>query len=172
MKNNVLASPEPSPVQRFESLMDELGFKTCLGPTVHQATLDLHEAEFSRENLLHQTKIFFTKTSIMVPSGIDELPAVWLSQLPGILGGARKQHWKYLPFFIKSLALESGILRVDFMQEYIVQNNTDNISVWNQLRMTINLSLKPNIWRPLSVEDERALWNTRPELRNDMFVAH
>jgi hypothetical protein len=173
MKNNVLASQEPSPLQRFESLMDELGFTKCLSLTVHQAALELHEDQFSRENLLRQTKIFFTKTSIMVPYGVDELPTVWLGQLPGILWGARKQHWKYLPYFIRNLALESGSLRIDFVQEHMAQRNiADTVSVWNQLRVMTNLSLKPSIWRPLSVLEERTLWIARPDLRKEIFEAH
>jgi hypothetical protein len=46
----------------------------------------------------------------------------------------------------------------------------DRITLWDQLRVVVNLSLQPNQWRPLSLTDEREIWEKRPDLRRELLA--
>ena len=157
-----------SGADHVHALMQELGFKKCLSPTVLTAALELHEDYLPRVALLQQARHFFSERACIVPAGLENLPAVWLRRLPWILWATRKRHWEALPYFISSVSVESGILQFEYRQEQLIQ--VDRLTTWDQLRVTVNLSLQPNYWRSLSVPEERELWESRPDLRQELLM--
>jgi hypothetical protein len=166
MNNHLLQ--ELSSVARFDALMEDLGFQKCLSPSVLAAALDLHEGRLPRSDLLHETRGFFAQRAIFVPAGLEGMPSIWLSRLPETLWRTRKPEWEVLPYFITGVRVEGGILRIGFPQEQLCLG--DRISLWDQLRVVVNLSLEPNYWRPLSKADERELWDKRPDLRRELLA--
>jgi hypothetical protein len=73
-----------------------------------------------------------------------------------------------LPYLLKSVATEAGVLRLYFPQELIIKEA--RLSLWDRLRVTLNLSMRPNLWLPLNPSEEREIWNRHPELRNELFT--
>jgi hypothetical protein len=154
-------------VERFQELMRGLNIPQRLSLPILEAALDCHERTAQRDVLLHQVRDFFATRATRVPKGLDRLPAVWLTQIPGVLWATRKPHWESLPYFIGAFGVEQGILRVAYLQEQ--PSNLRRINMWDQLRVTLNISLKPNLWTPLTNHEERAVWEARPDLHAELF---
>ena len=72
-----------------------------------------------------------------------------------------------LPYMIQSLGLEDGVLWLAFAQE--VPTNEIRLTRWDELRIALNLNLRPNLRLPLPREVERRIWHWRPALRRDLF---
>jgi hypothetical protein len=157
-----------SSAERFLLLMEDLGFKQHLRPAVLAAALELHERRLPHTDIVNEARNFFAERAVPIPHGIEELPSTWLRVLPRILWSTRKPSWMALPYCIGVLGIEEGILRIAYPQEQQVTGN--QITQWDQLRIVVNLSLQPNLWRPLSVADERELWDKRPELRQELLA--
>ena len=166
MNNHQL--PDPSSVERFHALMEGLAFRKCSSSAVLVAALELHEDEMPRSDLLHQTRAFFSERAVFIPEGIESLPATWLSSLPTILWGTRRPEWEILPYFIRAVAVDDGVLRIGYAQELVRLG--DRITLWDQLRVVVNLSIKPNLWTPLSKTDECEIWHRRLDLRHELFA--
>jgi hypothetical protein len=159
---------ELSSAERFHAIMEDLGFKKHLSPAVLAAALDLHEGRLPRPDLLNEARNFFATRAIFVPHGLEGLPSIWLSRLSEILWSTRKPEWEFLPYFITSIGVEGGILRIGYPREQWVLG--DRITLWDQLRVVVNLSLQPNQWHPLSLTDEREIWEKRPDLRRELLA--
>lgn len=159
---------ELSSAERFHAMMEDLGFKKCLSPAVLAAALNLHEGRLPRPDLLNEARNFFASRAIFVPQGLDALPSIWLIRLSEILWSTRKPKREFLPYFITSIGVEGGILRIGYSREQWVLG--DRITLWDQLRVVVNLSLQPNQWRPLSLADEREIWDNRPDLRRELLA--
>jgi hypothetical protein len=69
---------------------------------------------------------------------------------------------------ITSLAFDRGLLCVAFAHE--VASQTGRMTMWDDLRFVLNLSLQPNIWHPLARKEELEVWNRCPELRGELFA--
>jgi hypothetical protein len=159
---NYLRSP-----QRTQTLLRLYGHTPKLVPRVLSAAFDLCNTTVSPDQLLPQTREFFRSKAVIIPTGLDELPSCWLQDLPTVLWHSRKPHWKHLPYMISELGVEDGVLWVAFAQEQ--PNDEDRLTRWDELRMRLNLHLRPNLWTPLSRELERKIWHARPDLRADLF---
>jgi hypothetical protein len=158
---------ELSSAERFHALMEELGFKKCLSPAVLAAAMCLRKDHLPGADWLNRARHFFCQKAVFVPLGLEEVPPIWLSRLPDIIWATRKPEWTSLPYFIRIVGIESGILRIGFPQEQWVLG--DRLTQWDQLRIGVNLALRPNYWRPLSIEDEREIWDKRPDLRQELL---
>ena len=159
---------ELTSAQRFQALMKFLGFRPKLTPAVLEAALSLRAEHLPREQLLTHVKHFFSQTAVFIPLGLEDLPSTWLSQLPDIIWATRKSEWTTLPYFVRAVGIEDGSLRIAFSNEQPI--TPDRISRWDQLRISLNLSLQPNLWFSLSMEDERAIWCKWPGLRRELLT--
>jgi hypothetical protein len=166
MNNHMLE--QLSSAERLEALMEGLGFKKYSSPAVLVAALALHEGRFPRADLMKKVHDFFSQRAVFIPLGLEELPSVWLNGLAEILWSTRKPEWEVLPYFISAIGIENGILRIAYRQEQRVLGA--RITSWDQLRIVINLSLQPNFWRPLCQEEEREIWDKRPNLRRELLA--
>jgi hypothetical protein len=157
-----------SSAEHMHELMHRQGIKPQLSPELLSATLDLYEDGALRKLSWVEASAFFRTHAVLVPQGLETLPLPWLQQLPIRLWHTRKPHWDLLPYLLKSVAIEAGVLRLYFPQELIIEE--DRLSLWDRLRVTLNLSMRPNLWLPLNPSEEREIWNRHPELRNELFT--
>ena len=157
-----------SSANRFHLLMEELGFVRRVAPIVLAAAMDLYDARLDRAKALQNAEAFFRERAIFVPKGLEQLPSIWLKRLPDIFWSCRNPGWEILPFFIRVVGIELGVLRLGFPQEQCCSAN--HVGGWDQLRVVANLSLRPNLWTALTRHEERELWDLRPELRHDMLT--
>jgi hypothetical protein len=110
-----------------------------------------------------EARLFFARRAGLVPTGLEELPSRWLQQLPRHLESRDMG-----PFMITSLAFDQGFLCVAFAHE--VTSQTGRMTMWDDLRFVLNLSLQPNIWHPLARKEELEVWNRCPKLRGELFA--
>ena len=157
-----------SSVEHVHELMHRQGIRPQLSPAVLSAALDLYEDGALRKLSWVEASAFFRTHAVLVPQGLETLPLPWLQQLPIRLWHTRKPHWDMLPYLLKCVASEAGVLRLYFPQELIIEE--DRLSMWDRLRVTLNLSMRPNLWLPLDPFEEREIWNRHPELRNELFT--
>ena len=75
----------------------------------------------------------------------------------------RKPHWTHLLYFIDRVGVEDGLLLLGFAQE---QPHADGrLSAWDQVRLAVNASLYPSLWRPLKPRHHQQLLQAHPELK-------
>ncbi|MFO1500215.1 MAG: hypothetical protein U1G07_17800 [Verrucomicrobiota bacterium] len=130
----------------IRALMRTQGFKQHLDSNELSTALNLSESR-PREQLIEHAELFFRERAIFVPAGLDSVPSAWLAQIPGLLWRTRKPHWDRLPYFIDEMKFDDGMLCLAFAQEAL----THELGVrWDYLRVLLNFSLVPNIWRPMS----------------------
>ena len=133
---------------RVEQLMQKAGFKRLWQAEVIMQALNAGRRR-NRKKQLEKVTTFFRSEAAMVPAGLDTLPICWLVALPGILRKLKKPHWTHLPFFIDRVAVENGMLLLHFAQEQ--PHPEGRLTSWDRIRITINASLYPSAWRPLSL---------------------
>lgn len=121
-----------------------------------------------REEVIHKAKEFFRSKAAMLPIGLETLPLGWLATLPDILWRTRKPHWDRLPYMIRELKIENGVLCMKFAQE--LPTFGDRITAWDRLRIQTNIALRPNLWTPLTTDVEQLIWEKRPDLRLKLFT--
>jgi hypothetical protein len=92
---------------------------------------------------------------------LNENPSAWLKAVPEVLLGTLRPHWDCIPYMITSLRLCNSMLCIAFAQE-IEQSEPTRTTQWNQLRITLNYSLRPNLWTFLTSEERLAIWDQRP----------
>ncbi len=131
------------------------------------AAFEIYQPTLPRELLIRIVEHFFSAKAVIVPDGLAELPSCWLHNLAPLLWHSRKPHWETLPYMIDSLGIENGILWLAFAQE--LPTEATQLTRWDELRIMLNSDLKPNIWHPLTREQEREIWRLRPELRGELF---
>jgi hypothetical protein len=144
------------------------GLKQSLTPAVLAVAAELAEPRGSRAEVVSQARQFFTDRTGLVPIGLEELPSCWLRQLPALLWNGHKPGEDMLPYMVLRLAFEEGALGVAFLQE--PPNDNGRVTCWDRLRLLLNLFLVPNLWRPLTREEELEIWTRRPELRRELFT--
>jgi hypothetical protein len=121
-----------------------------------------------KNDYLRLAEEFFRSKAIIVPSGLDSLPTPWLRQLPDIIWNTRKSNWEIIPYMIRKIGHNDGVLCLQFAQE--LPNCSGRVTGWDRLRVQINLALQPNLWTPLNLDIERLVWEKRPDLRLDLFT--
>jgi len=139
------------------------GLKQKFTPAVLAAAAELIEPPASREWVIAEAHQFFAARAGLIPHGLEELPARWVQQLPLHLPSREMG-----PFMITSLAFEQGVLCVAFAHE--VGSKTGHMTMWDDLRFVLNLALQPNIWHPLTCQQESRIWDFWPELRRELFT--
>jgi hypothetical protein len=163
--NNVQpAKFNPGSVEHTRTLMARDGHHECTSASAVTKLLSANVTEniWERKQLLAATKTFFRSKCAMIPEGLGALPAPWLRALPGILWSTRKPHWTLLPYMIKEVTYEQGMLLVQFAQE--LPPESSRLSSWDRLRITLNKSLHPNVWRPLNRRHALKLPRLQPDL--------
>ena len=139
------------------------GLKQKFAPAVLAAAAELLEPPASREWVIAEARQFFAVRAGLIPHGLEELPSRWVQQLP-----LQLENREMGPFMITSLAFDQGLLCVAFAHE--VASQTGRMTMWDDLRFVLNLSLQPNIWHPLARKEELEVWNRCPELRGKLFA--
>ena len=139
------------------------GLKQKFAPAVLAAAAELLEPPASREWVIAEVRQFFAVHAGLIPHGLEELPSRWVQQLPLHL-----EDREMGPFMITSLAFEQGVLCVAFAHE--IGSETGRMTVWDDLRFVLNLALQPNIWHPLTRQEESRIWDCWPELRRELFT--
>jgi hypothetical protein len=139
------------------------GLKQKFAPAVLAAAAELLEPPASREWVIAEVRQFFAVHAGLIPHGLEELPSRWVQQLPLHL-----EDREMGPFMITSLAFEQGVLCVAFTHE--IGSETGRMTVWDDLRFVLNLALQPNIWHPLTRQEESRIWDCWPELRRELFT--
>lgn len=154
-----------SSVERMHELMRDLNINQYLSPALLTAALQLYEDTALRELSWREANVFFITHAVFVPEGLETLPLNWLQQLPAELWHTRKPDWQILPYFIKAVAIEDGVLRIQFPQEQAL----NRVTFWDRLRIRLNLAMRPNLWQPLTPFEERGIWERHPQLRHELF---
>lgn len=154
--------------EHVHELMERLRWEKKLTVPILTGALDLVGQSLCHSSLLAETHEFFRRRAILVPSGIETLPSCWLTTLPSLLLRTLKPHWsQVVPYMITELRLEKGVLCFSFAQE--LPNVEKRFTRWDELRVTINRSLYPNLWRPLEPEHKSDLLLRFPELGTEEF---
>lgn len=158
--------------QHVRELLQVHGWRAKLTPRLLTVAFQRSEGG-DRDMLVENTRAFFRSRAVLIPSGLETLPSPWLKIIQRVLLGTLKPHWHHIPYMISSLRLCNHVLCVGFAQE-IEQSDPRRTTRWDELRMTLNTSLLPNLWTPLSREDRTGIWFSHPELREDIlgFVPH
>ena len=149
------------------ALMRNRGCRLRLSESVLYGAFEVLQPHLGRGQLLSEVSAFFRSKAILVPEGLDQLPSCWLNALPTLLWATRKDHWENLPYMIRRLDLERGVLCVKFAQEQ--PQKVPRLTRWDELRIQLNQSLEPNLWRALSPRTEREIWSRWPGLRSELF---
>jgi hypothetical protein len=132
--------------RHVEQLMLRAGFKRRYAATTIIAATKTTRRR-SRKKLLEAARHFFRVWCVTMPEGLDNLPNPWLAALPGLLFKTRKPHWEVLPYFIKHVGVQDGMLLLQFAQEQ--PNPEGRLTAWDKLRIAINAGLYPSCWREL-----------------------
>lgn len=153
--------------EHVHELMERLRWDQKLTVPILNGALDLAGQSLCHRSLVEETREFFRRRAILVPKGIETLPSCWLKTLPSLLLRTLKAHWSHVPYMITELRLQNGVLCFSFAQE--LENPEKRFTRWDELRVTINRSLRPNLWRALDLEEKHELLRRRPDLRNELF---
>jgi hypothetical protein len=129
--------------------MHAAGFQELWTPEIITAVAMAKSQQM--RNSLEEVTAWFRNYAVMVPQGLDSLPACWTAELPVILRRGMKKHWTHIPYFIDKLQASDGLLLLHFVQEE--RNLTGRLTAWDKLRISVNSALMPNLWRPLSASD-------------------
>jgi len=154
-----------SSAARMCEIMRDLNLKQYLSSALLTAALQLYEDAALRALSQREASVFFTTHAVFIPKGLETLPLNWLQQLPIELWHTRKPDWQILPYFIQKVAVEDGVLRIQFPQEQVL----NRVTFWDRLRIRLNLAMRPNLWQPLTPFEERAIWEQHPQLRHELF---
>lgn len=151
---------------RICALLHDQGNQQVISRTVLSAALEVLD-HANKESVMRDAEQFFRSKAVILPGGLETLPPSWLITLPKILWQTRKREWEILPYMIREIRAEDGVLCVKFAQELPWAG--DRVTRWDRLRIQINLGVSPNLWTPLSRELERRIWAARPQLRTELF---
>jgi hypothetical protein len=147
------------------ALMFRSGRKPLWIPEVVMAAAGLCRPKDANSIPLREAQAFFAQKAAMVPKGLETLPPCWLTALPRILWRLRRPHWTLLPFMIDAVAESEGVLILSFAQEEHV-STPNSISAWDEVRLALNRSLYPSVWRMLKRDHYAHLRAERPDLRS------
>ena len=136
----------PFSVRHTANVMAQAGYQRQSRPEMLETIWNQDRRGF-RQQLLEKNRDFFRSYCAMIPQGLETLPTPWLAGLSKILWATRKPEWTHLPYFLKRVSCESGMLLLQFAQE--LPNPEGRLTAWDRLRITVNASLYPSLWRPL-----------------------
>jgi hypothetical protein len=151
---------------RLHQLLLAKGHKPVITRDVLKAALELVPTA-PRNELVSSAQHFFRFKAILVPSGLQHLPSVWLRDLPTVLWNTRKPHWSDLPYMICDLQVREQVICVAFAQEQ--PNPEGRFTAYDRIRIELNLGLRPNLWTALPPDLEKKIWSARPDLRAELF---
>ncbi len=157
------SAQDPFSLDHLQTLLAKSGMRIENDHLVFRAALVLCSDESHRDRVLDDTRRFFEAKCVIIPHGLDALPAAWLKGLPRILWSLRQPHWTRLPFMLSELKAHEGLLQVRFEQESMCPAEPDRFTAWDWIRVKINSSLYPSRWRPLSSKHRRHLGVHRAE---------
>ena len=152
---------------RVHEILRARGHLPCLTPSVLAAAFALAQPPGEHANHVAATKEFFSIKTVLVPEGLDSLPDCWLQSLPDLLWATRRPHWERLPYMIRSMWIEEGVLCLTYAQEQ--PDSSDRFTAWDRLRFDLNRLLPPNLWTPLTRDQELLIWQRWPKLRSELF---
>jgi energy-coupling factor transporter ATP-binding protein EcfA2 len=167
-----LEAPQPAPppapkrpemyfsAAHVDELMRHAGFHQIWEPEVIGLAVKLFPKQ---PKTLEVATAFFRSQACMVPKGLETVPECWLAALPGILMKMKKPEWTHLPFFIDHIQYDAGRLLLHFAQE--LPHTNSRMAAWDRIRISVNASLYPSLWRPLSRRHCQRLFQLHPELR-------
>ena len=159
--------PETDPyfsASHVKELMRGSGFRPSWTPEVIAAATKLLDCH--RQQTLETVTGFFRSRACMVPEGLERLPACWLAGLPKILWRLRKPYWTRLLYFIDRVVVEDGMLLLGYAQEQ--PHATGGMCAWDRVRVAVNASLYPSLWRPLKPQHRQQLLRLHPELKSSL----
>lgn len=153
--------------QHVHRLFRALNWHAKLTPGLLYAAFQEPRKESEHHILLENTRLFFRRRAILIPEGLETLPSRWLETIPQLLLGTLKPHWHHIPYMITSLRLCNSVLCVSFAQEGYASGG-NRLTRWDQLRITLNRCIRPNLWTALTSEERLAIWNSHHELREEL----
>jgi len=153
----------------LRGLMGGAGCRVVCLPEAVQAAFDLCRPQERKGRLLARVVRFFRTRTGLVPAGLESLPRCWLAALPAVLSGFWVRWPAEPPCPIGALACREGMLLLRFAQEPACPE--DGIALGDRIRVAINASLYPTVWRPLLRRHRAAIWRTRPELHAALTVS-
>ena len=162
------SAPSSTPIGKFTpeyqaGLMASQGIERFLTPEMVAAAQALCAPSKDAQVLLKKVISFFRSKASIIPNGLELLPLCWLAALPGILGRLRRPRSSRLPFMLKEVGCEQGMLLLGFAEEQ--PPDMTQATEWDQVRVAVNRSIYPSLWRPLSRHLRLELWLWHPELR-------
>jgi hypothetical protein len=138
--------------QYLEYLLRVAGLEKKTDPDLFcQAAMCLCR-ETAHAGAVSAAREFFRSRAVLVPEGLERLPTPWLLALPPILWSTRKPHWIHLPYMLSGVEVARGLLLLRFAQEDDMEFGT-RITVYDRLRVRVNASLYPSLYRPLKQRD-------------------
>jgi hypothetical protein len=129
---------------------------------VVQAAFDLCRPKERKGRLFMRVARFFKTRMGLVPEGMEGLPRCWLVALPAILAHVLARPPATPPCRIDAVACHEGMLLLRFVQEPLPLEG--GVALGDCMRVTVNASVYPSIWRPLSRRHYWAIRRTHPEL--------
>lgn len=153
--------------ERTHWLMRQNGLRQCVAPNVLEAAFNLLEPDESRQELLAEALHAMRAYVVLLPRGLEYLPACWLKSLPGIWKDLCRIHPRWPGTALSAIGYDSGVLRLTSAQEQNVRLN--QLTVYDLMRVEINSRLYPSLWQPLRGRHERIIWVQHPQLRQDLF---
>lgn len=153
--------------QHVHWLFRALHWHAKLTPGLLYAAFQEPRKEPEHAILLEDTRLFFRQRAILIPEGLETLPSRWLETIPQVLLGTLKPHWHHIPYMITSLRLCNSVLCISFAQEGYASGG-NRLTRWDQLRITLNRCIRPNLWSALSSKERLAIWNSHHELREEL----
>jgi hypothetical protein len=153
--------------QHVHRLFRRLNWHPKLTPGLLYSAFQLGGKESEQPVLLENTRLFFRQRAILIPEGLETLPSRWLETIPQVLLETLKPHWHHIPYMITSLRLCNSVLCVSFAQEGYASGG-NRLTRWDQLRITLNRCIRPNLWTALTSEERLAIWNSHHELREEL----
>ena len=159
--------PAPLPTARLTRHMHKLMLKAGK-PIVLTPEVIVAAAEICRPNqdafyLIWEATRFFREKTLQVPESLEKLPLCWLAAIPRVLWRLRQPHWTHLPFAIDAINQSQGVLVLSFAQEE--RSESRRITLWDDVRLILNLSIYPSLWRPLARGHFAELRRRHPDLR-------
>jgi energy-coupling factor transporter ATP-binding protein EcfA2 len=152
--------PDPTHVHQ---LMSRQGRKPLWTPAILMAVAELCRPARPAASIVAEAIDFFRSKACRVPRGLKNLPLCWLVAIPHILWSLRRPHWPHVPFMLDAFAQHDGVLLAGFAQE--TQVDPHAASCWDDIRLALNCSVYPSLWRPLQRHHFVELWVKRPDLR-------
>jgi energy-coupling factor transporter ATP-binding protein EcfA2 len=146
----------------LHGLMARAGYRVVCPPEVVPAAFDLCRPKERKGRLIARVARFFRTRTGLAPAGLETLPRCWLTALPAVLSSFLARRAAEPPWRIDALACREGMLLVRFAQE--PARLESGMAREDRIRVAINASLYPTVWRPLLRRHFAAIWRTRPEL--------